>query len=302
MDGCLACKSCTGQCPIKVDVPSFRAKFLELYYSRYSRPLRDYLVGSLEAMMLPAMGKLRRPYNLLLGNPVGRAVLRAVGLVHTPGFSPISMRRELAARGIADATPQALAALSPAERARSVVLVQDAFTSWYETQTVLAVLDVIVAMGFQPFVAPFRPNGKPLHVHGFLGAFARTAARNAAMLRELGRERGRTRRRRYVDDADLSVRIRHAAGRRSAAAGAAGAGMVAAASGCGAGGAGGRGVPAAAALLRSARWRCPACAIGRRRSKRPVPACVCCRRAAAAWPAPMGTRRSTALRPSRSTA
>src|SRR5687767_15620595 len=29
MDGCLACKSCVGQCPIKVDVPSFRAKFLE---------------------------------------------------------------------------------------------------------------------------------------------------------------------------------------------------------------------------------------------------------------------------------
>ena len=29
MDGCLACKSCSGQCPIKVDVPTFRAKFLE---------------------------------------------------------------------------------------------------------------------------------------------------------------------------------------------------------------------------------------------------------------------------------
>ncbi len=184
MDGCLACKSCTGQCPIKVDVPTFRAKFLELYYSRYSRPLRDYLVGSLEAM-LPAIGKLRGPFNFVLASPLGRAAMRTVGLVHTPTFSPISMRRELAARGIADATPETLAALSPAERARSVVLVQDAFTSWYETQTVLAVLDVMQAMGFQPFVAPFRPNGKPLHVHGFLGAFARTAARNAAMLKEL---------------------------------------------------------------------------------------------------------------------
>ena len=66
-----------------------------------------------------------------------------------------------------------------------MVLVQDAFTSWYETQTVLAVLDVMLAMDFRPFVAPFRPNGKPLHVHGFLGAFARTATRNAAMLQEL---------------------------------------------------------------------------------------------------------------------
>ena len=38
MDGCLACKSCVGQCPIKVDVPTFRSKFLELYYGRYLAP------------------------------------------------------------------------------------------------------------------------------------------------------------------------------------------------------------------------------------------------------------------------
>jgi len=30
MDGCLACKSCVGQCPVKVDVPAFRSRFLEL--------------------------------------------------------------------------------------------------------------------------------------------------------------------------------------------------------------------------------------------------------------------------------
>lgn len=184
MDGCLACKSCTGQCPIKVDVPTFRAKFLELYYGRYLRPLRDYLVGGLEAV-LPAAGRVRGVYNLVVGSPPGQAAMRAVGLVHTPKFSRISMRRELAARGIKDATPEALAALSAEDRARSVVLVQDAFTSWYETEVVLAVLDLAQAMGFRPWVAPFRPNGKPLHVHGFLGPFQRTAARNAAMLRAL---------------------------------------------------------------------------------------------------------------------
>jgi (R)-2-hydroxyglutarate dehydrogenase len=184
MDGCLACKSCTGQCPIKVDVPTFRAKFLELYYGRYLRPIRDHMVGSLEAM-LPMLGKMGPLYNILLESSPGRAAMRAIGLVHTPKFSPISMRQELTSRGIPEATYESLAALSAAERARSVVLVQDAFTSWYETNVVLAVLDLMRAIGFRPFVAPFYPNGKPLHVHGFLGAFARTASRNAAMLREL---------------------------------------------------------------------------------------------------------------------
>jgi FAD/FMN-containing dehydrogenase/Fe-S oxidoreductase len=185
MDGCLACKSCVGQCPIKVDVPSFRAKFLELYYGRYLRPARDYLVGSLETF-LPAIGRMPGVYNALIGNPVGQGAMRTVGLVATPTFSGISLRRELAARGIADATPEILAALPAEERARSVVLVQDAFTSWYETGLVLDVLDLVRALGFRPWVAPFRPNGKPLHVHGFLGAFQRVASRNAAMLRALG--------------------------------------------------------------------------------------------------------------------
>jgi Fe-S oxidoreductase len=184
MDGCLACKSCSGQCPIKVDVPSFRAKFLELYYGRYLRPMRDHMVGSLEAM-LPTIGKIGGLYNVILDSLVGRATMRAIGLVHTPKFSRISMRRELAARRITTGTPQTLAALSVEERKRCVVLVQDAFTSWYESHIVLAVLDLMQEIGFKPFIAPFHPNGKPLHVHGFLGAFVRTASRNAAMLREL---------------------------------------------------------------------------------------------------------------------
>jgi FAD/FMN-containing dehydrogenase/Fe-S oxidoreductase len=184
MDGCLACKSCSGQCPIKVDVPTFRAKFLEIYHGRYLRPLRDHMVGSLESM-LPALGKMGWLYNIMIDSPPGRAAMRAIGMVHPPKFSCISMRRELASRGIEVATPQALAGLSVKERTRSVVLVQDAFTSWYESHVVLAVLDLMQAIGFRPFIAPFRPNGKPLHVHGFLGAFTRAATCNAAMLRDL---------------------------------------------------------------------------------------------------------------------
>jgi len=135
--------------------------------------------------MLPTLGKVGWLYNLLVDNPLGRAAMGFIGLVHTPGFSSISIQRELAARGVAIAGDQLLASLSSEERSRSVVLVQDAFTSWYEPRVVLAVVDLIKALGFKPFVAPFLPNGKPLHVHGFLGAFVRAASRNAEMLRGL---------------------------------------------------------------------------------------------------------------------
>ncbi|WP_338663104.1 FAD-binding and (Fe-S)-binding domain-containing protein [Pararoseomonas sp. SCSIO 73927] len=184
MDGCLACKSCTGGCPIKVDVPGFRARFLELYHGRYLRPLRHHLVAEVERA-LPRAARFPRLYNAAVGSAPGRAVLRALGLVDSPPISGIDLPAELAARGVALAAPGSLRDLPAAERDRSVVLVQDAFTSFNETRLLLDVLDLMLALGARPWVAPFRPNGKPLHVHGFLGAFGRAAEANAAMLEEL---------------------------------------------------------------------------------------------------------------------
>ncbi len=184
MDGCLACKSCTGGCPIKVDVPGFRAKFLELYHGRYARPVRDHLVAAAE-WLLPRAARVPSLYNAAVGSGLGRAALGRVGLVDSPAVSGIDLPAALRQRGLSIATPEALKGLGPAERARSVVLVQDAFTSFTEAQLVLDVIDLMAELGARPWLAPFRPNGKPLHVHGFLGGFARIAAANAAMLRDL---------------------------------------------------------------------------------------------------------------------
>jgi Fe-S oxidoreductase len=187
MDGCLACKACAGQCPIKVDVPAFRAKFLELYHGRYLRPAKDGLVATIEHL-LPMAARLPTLYNLMVGTPPGQLLNRWLGLVALPRLPGLRLDCELASRGIGIATPQALAALSAAERARSVVLVQDAFTSHFEPALVLDLLDLLTGLGFRPWLAPFRPNGKPLHVHGFLGRFERVASRNATMLRSLAAE------------------------------------------------------------------------------------------------------------------
>ena len=104
----------------------------------------------------------------------------------TPRACPASTSGRAGARAACRAgDARGSAGLGEAERARSVVLVQDAFTSHYETQLVLDVLDLLRLLGFTPWLAPFRPNGKALHVHGFLGAFGRVAAANAAVLRAL---------------------------------------------------------------------------------------------------------------------
>ncbi|ACL62464.1 D-2-hydroxyglutarate dehydrogenase YdiJ [Methylobacterium nodulans] len=179
MAGCLACKSCTGQCPIKVDVPSFRAKFLELYHGRYLRPLRHHVVASLEALV-PWLAKAPR----LVNRATSLGLADAIGLVHTPRLSGLNLGREIERRGVALANAEVLAKLSASERLMSVVVVQDAFTSYYETPVLLALLDLLIGIGVRPWLAPYRPNGKPLHVHGFLGRFERRASASAT---DLGR-------------------------------------------------------------------------------------------------------------------
>lgn len=185
MAGCLACKSCAGQCPVKVNVPEFRSRFLELYHRRYLRPVRDYLIGSLEFTM-PWLARMPALYNGVMGSPWMRDVLsRRIGMVDGPLLSRLDLAATLRQWKVRAADAQALAALSPEQRARSVVIVQDSFTRYFETGQLQVLIELAARLGFQVWLAPLLPNGKPLHVQGFMGAFAKAAIRNAAQLAQL---------------------------------------------------------------------------------------------------------------------
>ncbi|MCE8018296.1 FAD-binding oxidoreductase [Halomonas sp. MCCC 1A17488] len=185
MAGCLACKSCAGQCPVKVNVPDSRSQFLEIYHGRYLRPVRDYLIGGTE-FFVPYLARVAPLYNAALGNRlVNRLLSQHVGLVDSPLLSRARLARQLHAWGVAEATPVSLGLLSEAQKARSVVIVQDAFTSHFEAERVRDIVELLSRLDVKVFVAPYSANGKPLHVQGFLGAFARTAEKQARRLRAL---------------------------------------------------------------------------------------------------------------------
>ncbi|PTY36906.1 FAD-linked oxidase [Saccharospirillum sp. MSK14-1] len=179
MAGCLACKSCSGQCPIKVDVPEFRAKFLHLYHGRYLRPLKDYFIGTLEFVIpLLARAPFKWLYNgLMRAKPTAWLLDRGAGMVDSPLIHRHHLASLMRHLNIGWAKPKQLAALSEEERQRSVVIVQDAFTSFFDTDTVGDILKLLQQLGFRVWVMPYRANGKPLHVHGFLGAFTKVAQR-----------------------------------------------------------------------------------------------------------------------------
>jgi Fe-S oxidoreductase len=69
--------------------------------------------------------------------------------------------------------------------ARVVVVLQDAFTTFYEPAVLAATCRLLRILGFEPHVLPYFENGKALHIKGFLRAFGRVARRNAELLRKV---------------------------------------------------------------------------------------------------------------------
>jgi FAD/FMN-containing dehydrogenase/Fe-S oxidoreductase len=184
MAGCLACKACATQCPVRVDVPDFRAQFLELYHRRYARPIGDYFTALLERI-LPFMGALPRFANALMDNAVGRwLTTRVIGIADAPLLDPAPAIRRLARRGIPISPPAELERLP--KDARIVVVLQDAFTTFYEPDVLEASCLLLRTLGFEPHVLPYFENGKALHIKGFLRAFGRVVTRNAELLRRVG--------------------------------------------------------------------------------------------------------------------
>ncbi|VVP20226.1 hypothetical protein PS838_03803 [Pseudomonas fluorescens] len=185
MTGCLACKSCAGQCPVKVNVPEFRSRFLELYHSRYLRPLKDYLIGSLE-YTVPYIARMPRLYNFMMSaRPVRWVLERAAGMVDSPLLSLVDFAAVCRRWNVEVATPERLAALADEQRGKSVILVQDAFTRFFETPLLVDWVELISRLGYKVYLAPYAPNGKPLQVQGFLKAFEKAASFNGQSLLNL---------------------------------------------------------------------------------------------------------------------
>ena len=185
MKGCLACKACTTACPIKVDVPTFRARFMNLYYQRYQRPLRDYVVGTSE-WYIPLMAKLPKLSNTLVGNGLSSWMAsRTIGMEDLPLISIPTLKQRLYNHPALGFDLDEIKALSPELRKDLVLIVQDPYTTYYDAQVVEALVRFLSAMGKQPVLLPFKPNGKPQHIKGFLSAFAKTARNAAEFLNQL---------------------------------------------------------------------------------------------------------------------
>ena len=80
LDLCLACKACKSECPINVDMATYKAEFLAHYYEGRSRPRAAYSMGLIQRWA--GMARMAPWLVNFLGRAPGTSQLDEVGRRH----------------------------------------------------------------------------------------------------------------------------------------------------------------------------------------------------------------------------
>ncbi|HVO87002.1 MAG TPA: FAD-linked oxidase C-terminal domain-containing protein [Casimicrobiaceae bacterium] len=177
LDLCLSCKGCKGDCPVHVDMATYRAEFLAHYYARRLRPLRAYAFGFIGRWARIGTSAPRL-FNAMLRAPLLRSATRAALHVAQQRDLPAVARESFASRFANRSTASA-----SGER---VLLWPDTFTNFFQPQIGAAAVRVLEASGYRPSLPRGRLCcGRTLYEFGFLDAAKRYLRR---IIEQLGPE------------------------------------------------------------------------------------------------------------------
>jgi Fe-S oxidoreductase len=156
LDLCLSCKGCKGDCPVSVDMATYKAEFLAKHFKRRLRPRAAYSMGliNLHAQIASRMPRLA---NFL----ASRGFVKRLGGIapqrEMPKFAKQTFKDWFAARAC------------PNPGAEPVVLFADTFNNYLHPKVAQASVLVLEAAGYR-VVVPEAPLccGRPLYDYGML--------------------------------------------------------------------------------------------------------------------------------------
>jgi FAD/FMN-containing dehydrogenase/Fe-S oxidoreductase len=179
LDLCLACKGCTSDCPVQVDMPTMKAEFLHHRFKSLKRwrPRYAYAFGLIDqaarvGSLIPEVA------NFTTQTPgLSRVAKFAAGMAperEIPEFAPMTLQQWFRSRG---------GARNPS--GPRVVLWPDTFNNYFHTDVGVACVEAIEAAGWQVVMPSGHVCcGRPLYDYGFLDLAERYLRRTLEVLRD----------------------------------------------------------------------------------------------------------------------
>lgn len=173
LDLCLSCKACANECPVNVDMATYKAEIYQHHYRRRLRPIAHYTMGWLPlvgyvAHRIPGLPVL---IDACLHQPVTAAVIRLLGgLADRPliSFARRSLRKERGGTGVG----------------KRVVLWPDSFNANLDTGPARAAIEVLEKLGYDAVIPDgFVCCGLTWHSTGQLGMAKRVIGHTAKVMK-----------------------------------------------------------------------------------------------------------------------
>ena len=161
LDLCLSCKGCKSDCPVGVDVATYKSEFLAHYYEGHRRPLNAYAFGNIDvwarlASLAPGLVNLTTQLPFL--SDISKVVAGIPQERRIPAFAPETFKSWFRRHEPANAGGP------------PVILWADTFNNYFLPDTAIAAVEVLEAAGYEVLVPTENLCcGRPLYDFGMLG-------------------------------------------------------------------------------------------------------------------------------------
>ncbi len=160
LDLCLACKGCLGECPVNVDMATYKAEYFAHYYKKHSRPRAAYTFGLIDKWA--ALGSnISGISNFFTQNKFLKGIVKTVG-----GIAP---EREIPKFATTPFTKSYKGNSKNPDYKNSVILWPDTFNNYFFPEVLQAGEKVLRSGGFE-IIVPEKKFccGRPLYDFGML--------------------------------------------------------------------------------------------------------------------------------------
>jgi Fe-S oxidoreductase len=187
LDLCLACKGCKSDCPVSVDVATYKAEFLSHYYEGRIRPLSAYAFGNIDlwaSLASNAPGLVNLTTQLPFLRDIAKFLAGIPKQRRIPAFAPETFKswfhRTGSWRGGRPRPPRQRQPSMPGRDSRdsspdegvrgsTVLLWPDTFNNYFLPATARAAVEVLEAAGYRVLIPRAHLCcGRPLYDFGML--------------------------------------------------------------------------------------------------------------------------------------